>query len=62
MYVKPKPGALVRDPETREPLPAEGAEVPENQYWMRRLADGDVVRADPPVLADPPAPADEEDL
>ena len=43
MYVKPKPGALVRDPVTRTPLPSGGAEVPEDQYWMRRLADGDVV-------------------
>ncbi|GAA4258943.1 DUF2635 domain-containing protein [Azospirillum formosense] len=62
MYVKPKPGALVRDPETREPLPAEGAEVPENQYWMRRLADGDVVRAGRPTVAALPVPTDGEGL
>ncbi|PNQ94971.1 DUF2635 domain-containing protein (plasmid) [Azospirillum argentinense] len=62
MYVKPKPGALVRDPVTRQPLPETGAEVPEDQYWMRRLADGDVERADRPTVAALPVRADGEDL
>ncbi|AGC43258.1 hypothetical protein MYSTI_01927 [Myxococcus stipitatus DSM 14675] len=43
MFVKPKPGALVRDPVTRQPLPVEGREVPENSFWLRRLAVGDVL-------------------
>ena len=47
MFVKPKAGLFVRDPATREPLPEAGREVPEDQYWMRRLADGDVVEAGP---------------
>ncbi|MGY0794343.1 DUF2635 domain-containing protein [Azospirillum argentinense] len=62
MYVKPKPGALVRDPVTRTPVPETGAEVPEDQYWMRRLADRDVVRAETPTVAALPVPVDGEDL
>lgn len=50
MFVKPKSGALVRDPVTRQPLPKTGAEVPSDQYWMRRLADGDVVAGRPARL------------
>lgn len=52
MFVKPAPGLLVGDPEARPPmprhLPATGAEVPDTEYWRRRLADGDVVAAKPP--------------
>jgi hypothetical protein len=47
MFVKPKAGVVVRDPVTREPLPASGREVPENDYWMRRLRDGDIETAAP---------------
>lgn len=43
MRVKPKQGLLVRDPHTRQPLPPEGAEVPETAHWRRRLLAGDVV-------------------
>jgi hypothetical protein len=42
VYVKPKKGALVRDPVSFQPLPEQGREVPDNGYWRRRLADGDV--------------------
>lgn len=38
----PKPGLLVRDPLTMEPLPAGGAPKPLTTYWLRRLKDGDV--------------------
>ncbi|MFN7305413.1 MAG: DUF2635 domain-containing protein [Acetobacteraceae bacterium] len=45
------PDLLVANPEARPPmprhLPAEGAEVPDTQYWRRRIADGDVVLAQP---------------
>jgi hypothetical protein len=38
MKVKPvDPNAVIRDPHTKQPLPAEGAEVPENSFWTRRL-------------------------
>lgn len=53
MFVKPaQPDLLVANPEARPPmprhLPPEGAEVPDTEYWRRRLADGDVVHAKPP--------------
>lgn len=39
------PGTTLRviDPETGQPLPEGGAEVPASPYWLRRLADGDVI-------------------
>lgn len=42
LQVKPAPGLVVRDPATRQPLPADGGEVPDTTFWRRRLADGDV--------------------
>lgn len=47
MYVIPKKGLVVRDPRTRVPLPPEGAEVPDDVFWHRRLRDGDVKAAEP---------------
>jgi len=47
MFVKPKAGLLVRDPATGEPLPEAGREVSQDQYWMRRLHDGDVEAGKP---------------
>lgn len=56
MIVKPKPGLIVRDPDTRQPLPTEGREVPPSTWWMRRLNSGDVVLVPPPPpLAPEPA-------
>ena len=47
VFVKPASGPdgplVVRDPATRKPLPADGAEVPRTGHWLRRLAAGDVV-------------------
>lgn len=39
------PGTILRviDPDTGLPLPDTGAEVPATPYWLRRLADGDVI-------------------
>lgn len=58
MFVKPGTAPdgrplLVRDPDTKRALPAEGAEVPRNQFWLRRLRDRDVVPTTtaPPVAA-----------
>lgn len=45
MYVKPAPGLVIRDPDLRDFLPQEGREVPDTDYWNRRLRDGDVVTA-----------------
>jgi hypothetical protein len=54
LVVQPAPGRLVRDPITRVALPAEAPSiVPRSTYWLRRLADGDVVL----VTASPPAAA-----
>lgn len=47
-YIKPKPGLVVRDPITLDPLPPEGAEKPRNQYWLRRVSDGDVIETKRP--------------
>ncbi len=50
MKVKPTdPNAVIRDPHTRTALPAEGADVPENSFWTRRLLAGEVVRIDAPA-------------
>jgi hypothetical protein len=52
MRVKPAiPGAVIRDPHTKRPLPAGGAEVPDNTFWRRRLLAGEVVRLDAPSPA-----------
>lgn len=52
MFVKPKPYinedgvaeglCQIVDPDLLDVLPAEGREVPENEYWARRLRDGDI--------------------
>lgn len=52
MFVKPaQPDLLVANPEAMAPmprhLPVEGAEVPNTEYWRRRIADGDVVLVQP---------------
>lgn len=49
-YVKPATaGAVVRDPDRDgRPLPPEGAFVPRNTWWLRRLRHGDVTEAHPP--------------
>lgn len=42
MFVKPVTGRRIDDPERGDVLPVEGREVVENQYWFRRIQDGDV--------------------
>lgn len=41
-YLVPKAGLRVRDPETLQVLPPEGAQIRLNAYWRRRINDGDV--------------------
>lgn len=51
MFVLPAPAGAglpgthlrVLDPDTGLPLPEVGAEVPATPYWLRRLAEGDVI-------------------
>lgn len=60
MFVKPAEGRQVRDPASKRPIPAAGANVPQDSYWIRRLRDGDVVAANPPA-APPAHGADSQD-
>lgn len=46
LHLKPVSGLTVRDPETYQPLAAEGEVKPRNAFWLRRLKDGDVVLID----------------
>lgn len=48
MFVKPKDGRSVPDPDRGDLLPASGREVSPSPYWYRRKLDGDVV-IDPPA-------------
>jgi len=61
-FVKPRDGALVRDPGTKAVLPLEGFTVPwigpEGRYWRRRAACGDVTVMDSP----PPAERKKEEM
>jgi len=53
MFIKPVSGRRVPDPEKGGFVPPEGRVVADHdQYWLRRIADGDVVKAD-----QKPAPA-----
>lgn len=42
MFVKPVKGRSVPDPARGDLLPAEGRNVDENNYWLRREAAGDI--------------------
>lgn len=46
MQVKPVSGRQVPDPEKGGFLPPEGRAVEATIYWLRRLAEGDVVTVD----------------
>lgn len=50
MFVKPAPGLVVRDPDLKDLIPAEGRHVSDDSmFWHRRLRDKDVVLATPPA-------------
>lgn len=50
MRVKPAPGRVVRNPETKQLLPADGIDVPDDSIlWNRILRDGDVVKVEASV-------------
>lgn len=52
LLIAPAPGLIVRDPITLAPLGGDGERKPASPYWLRRLADGDVVQLDAgPVIA-----------
>lgn len=43
VFVKPKAGLKVPNPQSGRSVPAEGECVEKNTYWARRAKDGDVV-------------------
>lgn len=50
MKVKPAiEGAVIRDPQTRVPLPAAGGDVPDNVFWRRRIIAGEVLAEPAPL-------------
>lgn len=49
MFIKPVSGRQVHDPDRGDLLPEVGREVVPHQYWLRRIADGDVVEAEAPT-------------
>ena len=56
MYIKPALGLKVHDPDRNDFIPADGRDVEPNQYWLRRIVDGDVFHATPtqqPKLKEP---------
>jgi hypothetical protein len=56
LHVRPAiPGAVIRDPRTRRPLPDDGGRVPDSTFWNRRLLAGEVVEvtAEPTPAAPP---------
>lgn len=42
MFIIPKPGLSIRDPDQQDIIPAEGRVVANSEYWFRRLLDGDI--------------------
>lgn len=44
-FIKPASGAKVRDPVTKQHLRADGESKPRSNYWLRRVASGEVVEA-----------------
>ncbi len=45
--IAPAQGRMLRNPDTGERIPAEGALVRRSPYWRRRLQDGDAVQMSP---------------
>lgn len=56
IFIKPAGALPVRDPQTMQPLAAEGEHKPRTCYWLRRLAAGSVVEVKPPKEAKKEAP------
>lgn len=55
-YIKPKDDKIiVLDPYRGTALPAEGDYIALDNYWRRRLKDGDVVLSEPPKKTKKPS-------
>jgi hypothetical protein len=62
LYIKPaRPGLIVRDPATKQPLAEAGEEKPRITYWLRRRDQGDVVETARPAPATQPKTSKKED-
>lgn len=57
LYLKPKEGLTIRKPDGSK-LAAEGERVPRTSFWLKRLADGDVL----PVEEAPAAQANQQEV
>lgn len=55
IFIKPASDAKVRDPVTKQHLDAAGESKPRSNYWLRRIASGEVVEIAQPA-ADKAAP------
>lgn len=42
VFVRPRLGLRIRDPQTGAYLPESGQLVPRDAFWLRRIKDGDV--------------------
>lgn len=59
-FLKAAEGRTVRQEETGEPWPAEGAWAENTRFVRRRLADGDLIEAEPAKPAKPAADGDKK--
>lgn len=50
-FIKPIGDVCLVDPDTNLPLPAEGATVVRNVFWLRRVQDGSVAVVEQPKAA-----------
>lgn len=51
-FLKPKEGYVIIDPDNLRKLPAEGAEVVINNFYFKRILDGDVYVVEPEVITE----------
>ncbi len=56
-FIKPSPGAKVRDPVTKQFLAEEGENKQRDSYWLRRVAAGEVIVVQQPAAEAPKAAA-----
>jgi Protein of unknown function (DUF2635) len=56
-----KGGEGLKDPRTKQKVPATGLEVPASNWWNRRLVHGDVT-LEPPQEVDAPSEAPQESV
>jgi hypothetical protein len=59
-FLKAAEGRTVRQEDSGEPWPTEGAFAENTRYVRRRVADGDLVEAQPPKPARPAADGDKK--